>query len=338
MNQVYIENFKSDGYGLFRVPSIVCTKKGTIITAYECRRGGDWGEMDIGLRRSTDGGKTWSDRQNVGDSENMFAMHNPVLLALDDEVHLFYHKNYSEIWHRISYDEGESWTAPRDMTAVYREIRTDYRWTVIAGGPGHSLVTKGGRIIIPVWMAHNTDAIYQHFPSAVTTIYSDDKGKTWHRGEVIPSSETLVDPNETAVLELSDGRIMIIMRHNTKNGMKMVAYSENGFSNWSGFHYEENLCEPSCCVGVTRAKDKLWLTGCFCEIGKRDDLTLMKADGTGNNWEKTLVIDHDGGYSDIYYSEFDNSFYVVGETGRTSPTAMWTFSLSVTRIPIEEVI
>ena len=337
MNQVYVERFKTDGYGLFRVPSIVCTAKGTVIVCCECRRGGDWGEMDIGLRRSTDGGKTWSDRMIVGDGEHTFACHNGVLLTDGENVHLFYHRNYSDLFHRVSTDDGLSWSEAENLTHVYNEFRSDFNWTVIAGGPGHGLVTSKGRMIIPVWMAHNFDAIYLHYPSVVGTIYSDDKGATWHRGEIIPAAEDFIDPNESALLELSDGRIMIIMRHNTKNGKKMVAYSPDGIGGWNGFHFEEALCEPSCCVGVTNALGELWFTGCFCEIGKRDNLTLMKGSPDGSEWETACLIDEKGGYSDIFFSKYDNKFYIVGETGRTSPDAMWTFSLSVTSISVDEI-
>jgi sialidase-1 len=49
-----------DGYGFYRIPGIVVTAKGTVLVYCEARRTrGDWAPMDILLRRSTDGGKTW---------------------------------------------------------------------------------------------------------------------------------------------------------------------------------------------------------------------------------------------------------------------------------------
>src|SRR6516162_7926986 len=54
-----------EGYTLYRIPGIVVTAKGTVLAYCEARKGegGDWTTIDILLRRSTDGGKTWGQRQ-----------------------------------------------------------------------------------------------------------------------------------------------------------------------------------------------------------------------------------------------------------------------------------
>lgn len=50
------------GYNLYRIPGLVVTAKGTLLAYAEARKTdrGDWGTINIVLRRSTDGGKTWS--------------------------------------------------------------------------------------------------------------------------------------------------------------------------------------------------------------------------------------------------------------------------------------
>ena len=55
------------GYHTYRIPAVVRTPKGTVLAFCEGRKGGrgDAGDIDIVLRRSTDGGKTFSDRQVV---------------------------------------------------------------------------------------------------------------------------------------------------------------------------------------------------------------------------------------------------------------------------------
>ena len=44
-----------DGYALYRIPGIVTTKRGTVLAYCEARKSdkGDWGTIDILLRRST---------------------------------------------------------------------------------------------------------------------------------------------------------------------------------------------------------------------------------------------------------------------------------------------
>src|ERR1700712_4309252 len=57
--------FDSDtyGYASTRDPAICITPKGTILAFCEARLGKarDWDPIDLLLRRSTDGGKTWGD-------------------------------------------------------------------------------------------------------------------------------------------------------------------------------------------------------------------------------------------------------------------------------------
>ena len=58
---------RSDGYAVYRIPGIVVTAKGTVLAYCEARklREADRGEIEIHLRRSTDGGRTFSPARQV---------------------------------------------------------------------------------------------------------------------------------------------------------------------------------------------------------------------------------------------------------------------------------
>jgi sialidase-1 len=58
-----------DGYASYRIPAVVRTADGAVLAFAEGRRGGssDTGDIDIVLRRSTDGGCTWAALQLVTD-------------------------------------------------------------------------------------------------------------------------------------------------------------------------------------------------------------------------------------------------------------------------------
>src|SRR6476620_10510178 len=73
---------KEEGYALYRIPGIVVTKQGTLLAYCEARKSdkGDWGTIDILQRRSTDGGKTWGERQHIGHHGERVAK-NPVALT-----------------------------------------------------------------------------------------------------------------------------------------------------------------------------------------------------------------------------------------------------------------
>ena len=55
------------GYALYRIPGVVVTAKGTLLAYCEARKSasGDWGTIDVLMRRSTDGGKTWSEARRI---------------------------------------------------------------------------------------------------------------------------------------------------------------------------------------------------------------------------------------------------------------------------------
>jgi sialidase-1 len=56
-----------NGVARYRIPGIVVTTKGTVMAYCEARKNDskDWGEIEVHLRRSTDGGKTWQPSQHI---------------------------------------------------------------------------------------------------------------------------------------------------------------------------------------------------------------------------------------------------------------------------------
>lgn len=336
MKQVYLERYQQGGYHLYRVPSIVCTDKGTLLVCYECRYGGDWAAMDLALRRSTDGGETWSERRILVPGNEIDVIHNAILFSDGDMIHLLWHRNYRELYYMRSTDDGLTWSEPRDISKAYLDLRSQYRWTVIAAGPGHGLVTSSGRLIIPVWVAINKENITSHHPSVVTTLYSDDHGETWQCGEVIPASDDFVDPNESLLAELSDGRIMINCRHETRTGTRKVGFSPDGISNWDNFYFDAQLIDPVCAAGITHGNGHIWFTNCASTTA-RDDLTLRRSDDDGKSWPHSLLLDAEGGYSDVFYSSAKNMLYVVAETGRAVKDHAWTFGISVISVSPDEI-
>lgn len=52
-----------NGIARYRIPGILVTTKGSVLAYSEARRNGsaDWGEIEVRLRRPTDGGKTWQE-------------------------------------------------------------------------------------------------------------------------------------------------------------------------------------------------------------------------------------------------------------------------------------
>ncbi|MBT5167430.1 MAG: exo-alpha-sialidase, partial [Opitutales bacterium] len=59
-----------DGYNNIRIPAICVTKAGTLLAFAEGREAGDKGDIDLILRRSEDGGKTWGGIEVIWDDKD----------------------------------------------------------------------------------------------------------------------------------------------------------------------------------------------------------------------------------------------------------------------------
>src|SRR5262249_13776302 len=69
-------------YKLYRLPGLIVTAKGPVLAYCEARKhtGLDWDDITILLRRSTDGGKSWSPPQPLPRPEGKL-QRNPAALA-----------------------------------------------------------------------------------------------------------------------------------------------------------------------------------------------------------------------------------------------------------------
>ncbi|MDZ4287255.1 MAG: sialidase family protein [Prosthecobacter sp.] len=259
-----------DGFASYRIPGIVVTAKGTVLAYCEARKDSkaDWGEIEVHLRRSTDGGKTWEPARKIahtGDriegnprkregGEHEQTVNNPVAIAdKDGTVHLLYCINYARCFYMRSTDDGLTFSAPAEITASFEPFRPRCPWNVLATGPGHGIqLRKTGRLVVPVWLAYGKNP-GDHGPSMTGVIYSDNGGHIWKAGDIsVPDVEPFDSPNETAVAELSDGRVML----NTRTGgslpnRRVVTLGPNGATEWGAPRFDPALWEPVCMAGLT---------------------------------------------------------------------------------------
>ncbi|MDN8624657.1 MULTISPECIES: sialidase family protein [Corynebacterium] len=158
----------------------------------------------------------------------------------------------SYIVHVTSDDEGETWSAPELINHQVKE-----EWMAFLGtSPGTGVQlhhgARAGRLVIPVYYSGDNP---KHFSCAV--IYSDDHGKTWHRGAspndgrlfkgATIDSRTLADDeastHESTLVELEDGRLMVLMRNQHPSGRVGTAISEDGGETWGEVTYHPDISE-----------------------------------------------------------------------------------------------
>ena len=151
-----------------------------------------------------------------------------------------------------SSDDGATWSEPVDITATFERFRPEYEWRVLATGPGHGIQLKSGRLLVPVWLSTGTGG-HGHRPSVTATIYSDDHGRTWQRGDIaVPDTSEFIFPNETAAVELADGRVMLNVRSESKENRRLITISPDGASGWSKPFFHDELLEPICEASMAR--------------------------------------------------------------------------------------
>ncbi|GAB5443589.1 MAG: sialidase family protein [Fuerstiella sp.] len=330
------------GYVMYRIPGIVVTKKGTVLAYCEARKaGGDWGRIDVMMRRSMDGGKTWLPAQKIvhveGDlplnplaaAQNLDrpgdnTVNNPVAIVdhQTGDVHFLYCLEYMRCFYMRSSDDGATWTEPVEITSTFETFHRQYDWKVLATGPAHGIqIQRGshaGRLVVPVWLSLGTGG-HAHRPSVTATIYSDDHGKTWQAGEIaIPDTPPYRNPNETVVVELSDGRILLNCRSESTAHRRLVTISPNGATGWTTPKFDDALLEPICMAGLVRVKPPADGTAGLIAFSNPDNLarrdgkespgrsrdrvnvTVQLSRDDGKTWfAKRLLQPGYSGYSDL---------------------------------------
>lgn len=298
-----------DGFN-YRCPGIVITKKGTLIAYCEKRAGiRDRVSMDIVYKRSTDNGRTWSNNYVLADGiNNNSTMDNPVMVVGDDgRIHCIYTKNVGKklkngyIAYTYSDDDGLTWTKPKDISA---ETKPDERG-LFAPGPGHGIQLNNGTILIPVWysLKRDPDDSNDAFPSVVSTLYSLDNGKTWLMGKSIYGADNLINPNESTLVELSNGSVMINIRSETKNYLRAVSISSDGYSNWAEPYFDKKLQSPACFGSLCKFDEWVLFVSPIFDSKKpksRERVSIKISNDDGGSWfkEKRLITSK-GAYTDI---------------------------------------
>jgi len=257
---VAVRQHMDDQVHTYRIPGIATTNKGTLLAIYDARRESSrdlQGHIDIGVSRSTDGGNTWEPMRialdmgewgglpqkfnGVSDacilvdrnSENIFVaglwMHGVLdttgrwMEGLTEESVAWEHqwrrkgsqpgfgvKQTSQFMITKSVDDGKTWGEPVNLTRMYKKQEC-WLW---APAPGRGITLDDGILVFPT---QGRDA--EGVPFSNIT-YSQDGGQTW-----ITSNPASISTTECAVVQLSDGSLMLNIRDNRN---RTVKGEENG--------------------------------------------------------------------------------------------------------------
>jgi sialidase-1 len=319
------------GYHTYRIPSAILAPNGTLLAFAEGRRGGagDAGDIDLVLRRSHDGGRSWAPLQIIGDNgPNTFGNPCAVVDARTNTVWLLTTQNRGTdrekdiiagtsdgsrtVWVMRSQDDGVSWSTPVEITSSVKARD----WTWYATGPGVGIQTRDGRLVVPANHAEAQTGIHRSH-----LFFSDDGGKSWTLGATSDAGT-----NESQVVELADGRLLLNMRNHPPkpDNFRMIARSDDGGRTLSAAVPDRALIEPPAQASLIRfstakARDQNRLLFANPASAARERMTVRVSDDEGLTWPVSRVV-HDGpaAYSSLVVLP-DGTIGVLFERGDRSP-------------------
>ena len=307
-----------NGYFSYRIPTLIQSKKALVAFA-EGRKNStsDFGNIDLVYRRSTNKGKTWEPIKILIDKDTI-AVQNPVPIYVKEKnkiVLLFNITSQSEhdilnndydprnerkAYVTYSYDDGQSWSAPKDIT---KDVKLPHwRWHAI--GPVHGIILSygdhKGRLVAPVAMS--IDKGQKAYCMAL--IYSDDQGEHWKIGAVDNDLTDAVQSNETTIVELTNGHIYI----NTRDHLGGSPEKNRGetYSLDGGLTFTKPIIEsdkfPSPVVqsSLLRWNSRMILFSTPSTVNKRENLIIMASYDESKRWEPLYKINSGfSAYSDM---------------------------------------
>lgn len=319
--EVKLRQAGQDGVRKYRIPGIAGTTKGTLIAVYDMRRypiGDLPSDIDVGMSRSTDGGRTWAPMKVIMDMGNdpkwnYDGIGDPCI-AVDRKrgtiwvAALWSHgdrgfhgsgpglepEETGQVMLVRSDDDGKTWSDPINIT---KQIK-DPKWRLIMASPGRGMTMEDGTLVMPAQFKNE-----ENMPHS-TIMWSRDDGTTWTFG-----NGAKPDTTECRVVELGDGRLMLNMRDN-RGGYRSVYTTKDLGKTWQVHPTSRKaLIEPVCNAGLIRVKGSENVTGkdllIFCNPNsqsERSHITLKVSLDEGMTWPKQHWLLIDEGRSWCYSS------------------------------------
>ncbi|MFJ2256765.1 exo-alpha-sialidase [Streptomyces sp. NPDC087844] len=323
--QVLFKASQDPGYACFRIPAVVRTTKGTLLAFAEGRVNdcGDAGDIDIVLKRSTDGGRTWGPLQVInegaGDTHGNPA---PVVDRRTGRVVLAetYNTGRTDGGNcavpcdrtprtQHSDDDGLTWSEPRDLSD---EILPAHWNSWYATGPVHGIQLTHGKHVGRLVLAVNTETWNGSHVTAnhAALIVSDDGGDHWRVGAtdswpIARDGTFRQKPSEMTVTERADGTVLVSGREQdgTDPGHRTQAFSTDGGDSFtSRFEALPDLYTPQVQGSTLRMGNRI-LLACPGDPDRRRTMMIRSSYDGGRTWDSvdrgTVVTADWSGYSDL---------------------------------------
>ncbi|MBA4147611.1 MAG: exo-alpha-sialidase [Verrucomicrobia bacterium] len=341
-----------DGVHTYRIPGLATTKAGSLIAVFDIRHENTRdlpGDVDVGMRRSTDLGVTWEPMQVILDyprdkPESMGnGVGDPCVLADLQTGSIFVAGLWSmgnrgwggsgpgmspeetgQFVLTRSDDDGRTWSGPINITSQVKRPE----WRLCFQGPGRGIQLRDGTLVMPAQFKDAQDVPHSFF------IYSEDHGKLWK-----PSPPAVTGTNlwttEAQVAELANGDILITMRnHDPRKERAWATFKRNSDTGkldggkWSPTSFA--LDDPQCMGALVSYRsdsgEDLVLFANPASKTRRQRMTVYASRDNGKTWPVSKLIDtRTSAYSCLTILP-DNSIGLLYETGEKNAAESLIFA------------
>ena len=329
-NTVQVRGDSTEVVASFRIPALVTTNKGTLIAAYDIRYDSSTdlqGDIDVGFKRSTDGGRTWSDLGIAMDmgiwgyedkvaagemtrkaAEKLNGIGDPCLLVDETTGDIFCfaiwahdHANSRCIyWAGTGFEpidtpqlmmvrSSDDGLTWSEPVNLTRQIKR-YDWMMSFQGPGRGITMKDGTLVIPFQHQEGSRSLNSGI------MYSTDHGRTWH-------THAYAHPvtSEAAVAEIEPGVLLLTMRDETNSHYRRNYTTSDLGRTWKAHVSDGKLPEPTCEASMIHVDPEnnalgvdLLLFSNPNSTSGRNHMTIKASLDKGETWEHELLLDAGG--------------------------------------------
>ena len=291
---------------------VVVAMDGTVLVLKGYNSGTDQSKY-ISVKRSQDGGKTWTEESKVGDmievdgdmsddgrypNNNWTGLGNVMVDEVNGDIMVFMTtlKTAQKLFR--SKDHGKTWKVENTTIRPGKD-----GWMPATNGacdPGVTIKNgpKKGRLLMParVFVEYlNKGKNRKRFNDLYAmALYSDDRGKSWNSSEPFPLKGT----GESGLVELKDGTIYHNSRTHMRPGNRRIAYSHDAGETWVDEHEDDELFDGppdiyGCKAGLLRlpyeGRDIL-LFSSPGDRSTRTDITVWVSFDGGKTWPVNRLI------------------------------------------------
>ena len=307
-----------DGFGV-HLPGLIATTQGTAIAVCQKRHGsmGDGGnQVDILMSRSEDSGATWQRQEVIFEEKGAFTYLGPIFEdCTTNTIFVAFWKMPADILDDLGYfseyakrgggfyllkstDEGRSWSEP---FYVSPEPNTD-GWIGWPNNCVHGVQLafdpRRDRLVIPAFLYKEGE------PGQVPGVrggllYSDDGGRSWKAGAVLPEGS-----DEVSLVETAEGGIYVSYRKNTlATGKRHFARSTDYGETFCEHGQHAEVPDTNLHAGLIRYRRNGEETEdilLFSNPSSAKDMTIRMSHDEGRNWDFSRRVERGlSRYSDL---------------------------------------